>query len=110
MSWAHESIDSKEWDTAWRIRGLNGRSEPSVGTITELPSWMPMGTCSSSAASHTGSYAGSESERPMQGLGLTKADLNPSSCTDRRSSCAAAAGSCMGSMAEPNSRAPSAAQ
>ena len=53
-SCAQASISSNEWDTAWRIRGLKGLSEPSVGTITELPSWMPTGTPSSSAARHTG--------------------------------------------------------
>ena len=53
ISWAQASIASKEWDTAWRMSGLNGRSDPRVGTSTELPSWIPMGTSSSSAASHT---------------------------------------------------------
>ena len=53
MSWAQASICSKECDTACRTSGLNGRSDPSVGTITELPSWIPMGTPSSSAASQT---------------------------------------------------------
>ena len=51
---AQASISSNEWETAWRIRGLKGRSEPRVGTITELPSWMPTGTPSSSATRHTG--------------------------------------------------------
>ena len=43
MSCAQASISSKECDTAWRISGLKGRSEPRVGTMTELPSWMPIG-------------------------------------------------------------------
>ncbi len=55
MSWAQASISSKGCDTAWSTSGLKGRSDPSVGTMTELPSWIPMGTSSSSAASHTAS-------------------------------------------------------
>ncbi len=55
MSWAQASISSNECDTACSTSGLNGRSDPSVGTMTELPSWMPIGTSSSSAASHTAS-------------------------------------------------------
>ena len=55
MSCAHASISSKVCDTAWSTRGLKGRSEPSVGTITELPSWTATVTPLSSAASHTGS-------------------------------------------------------
>ena len=38
MSSAQASIASNEWDTACRRSGLNGRSAPSVGTMTELPS------------------------------------------------------------------------
>ncbi len=53
MSWAQASICSNGCDTACRTSGLKGRSDPSVGTMTELPSWIPMGTSSSSAASHT---------------------------------------------------------
>ena len=53
MSWAQASIASNEWDTAWSTSGLKGRSDPSVGIVTELPSWMPMGTSSSSATSHS---------------------------------------------------------
>jgi hypothetical protein len=55
MSWAQASIASKEWDAAWRMRGLKGRSDPKVGMMTELPSWMPMGTSTSSATSHSAS-------------------------------------------------------
>jgi len=52
---AQASISSKEWETACSTSGLKGRSDPRVGTMTELPSWIPIGTPSSSAASHTGS-------------------------------------------------------
>ena len=40
----------------------------------------------------------------MQGLGRTNTAVNPSSPAARRSSAAAAVGSCIGSMAAPKSR------
>ena len=55
MSCAQHSISSNACDTAWRTRGLKGRSDPRVGTITELPSWTAIVVAVSSAASHTGS-------------------------------------------------------
>ena len=55
------------------MSGLKGRSDPSVGTMTELPSWMPMGTSSSSAASHTHVVGAVGQRAPEAGVGPDEA-------------------------------------
>ncbi len=105
ISWAQASISSKGWDTACRTSGLNGRSDPSVGTMTELPSWIADGHVELlGGVPHRVVGAVATASGRGRGWGGRTPPRSPSSVTARRSSRAAASGSCRGSMAAPKSR------